>query len=568
MKVLVIGGNGYIGNRLVDYLVEQQYDITVVDRNDYISKELLEFNRNYSLMLREPCGLRYIKANYASLVDSFFKTFDSIVFLVNEFDFIELHHLLTILDPHQKFIYGKFGMKDELLYKLTDMLHSKHYCLDFGNLYGHSRNFNESISRDCHINHFCEAIVIIIKRGGFNSLLNLINFESLFSYKFKHVSDTLCDQLILTKRSQTITNTFSVKNCIVCNQTTSVFFNIGELPIDDYYHEIDDISDTRDISLYYCPNCFHIQANGTGKNIDLSFDKQFLYNFATYSLTRLGFFNHHQSDFKENEQVRILIIDGSNSGIDEAYKYIENQWGVKFSLHVSTLKDFDQLLISSAETFDIIVCFNFDHIVQIHETIGLLKHLLNKDGLLFLQSKSNIYSLRSLFNGINCHRVSYFSINSMKKLCTDNDLYLNHIIDIESHYCVYEIANRIYDSHLNELLYKDVTLGIYSDEYYTHFNLRLEMFKNSLQNKLYQHKLMNKIIVGYGYNSSLLNYCKIDSSTLEWIIDDSCTDNLSTPITDIPIKTSDSIIGLDNMIILKLKAGEIMGEIPSFEPFF
>lgn len=584
MQVLVIGGNGYIGNRLIDYLIEQQYDITIVDKNDYVNEQLLEFNKNYSLMLIEPCKLRYIKANYASLVDSFFKSFDSVVFLVNEFDFVELYQLLSILEPHQKFIYGKFETKDAILYKLTDIIHSKHYCLDFGTLYGHSRNFKENAGRDCHINHFCEAIIILIKRGGFNSLLDLNTFENFLSYKFKHVSesDTLVDKLVLMNRGQSQKNTYSVNNCLVCNETTSEFFNIGELPIDDYYHDTDDISDTRNISLHYCINCFHVQANGTGKDAPTKFDNSFLYNLAIYSLTRLGYFNNHQSDFKENEPVKILIVNGAGGagrggsgaggcGQDEAYKYIESQWGVKFSLHTCTLQEFDKLLISSAESFDIIIFFNFDHVFQIHETVGLLKQLLNKDGLLFLQSKSDINSLRSFFNGINCQRVSYFSTNSMKKLCTDNEMYLNNVIDIESKYCIYEIANRVYDSNLNDLLYKEMLIGIYGDEYYKQFKLRLEIFKNSLQTKLYQYKLMNKTIIGYGYNGALLNYCKIDSDILEWIIDDTVIENVSTPITDIPIKTSDSILGLDNTVILKLTSGQIMNDIPdvpSFEPFY
>jgi hypothetical protein len=575
MKVLVIGGNGYIGNRLLDYLVEQQYDITIVDKNDHVSKELLEFNKNYCNMLTGPCSLRYIKANYGCLVDSFFKAFDTVVFLVNEFDFIELYHLLTVLEPHQKFIYGKFEVKDELLHKLASMIHSKYYCLNFGNLYGYSRNFKENSGHDCHINYFCEAIVIIIKRGGFNSLFDLANFEMMFSYKFKHIpSDILIEPLVLARRelniqnTQNTQNTFNVKNCLICNQMTTSFFDIGELPIDDHYHDTDDISDTRDISLHYCGNCFHVQANGTGKvNFEFEFDNKFLYNLAIYSLTRLGYFNNHQSDFKENEQVNILIIDGKNQV--EVYKFIENMWGIKFCLHTCSIKDFDQLLISSTETFDIINFFNFDHLFQLHETIGLLKQLLNKDGLMFLQSGSNINTTRSLFNGINCQRISYFSINSMKKLCTDSEMYLNNAIDIDSQYHVFEVAARVYDTNLDELLYKDITLGIYGDEYYKNFNLRMNIFRNSLQNKLYEYKLMNKTIIGYGYNGTLLNYCKIDSDILEWIIDDSdVVENLSTPITDIQIKHVNSIIGLDNIVILKLQSVNLQNiNIPSVEPF-
>jgi hypothetical protein len=113
-----------------------------------------------------------------------------------------------------------------------------------------------------------------------------------------------------------------------------------------------------------------------------------------------------------------------------------------------------------------------------------------------------------------------------------------------------------------------MVLGIYGDEYYKHFKLHLEIFKNSLQTKLYQYKLMNKTVIGYGYNGALLNYCKIDSDILEWIIDDTVIENLSTPITDIPIKTSDSILGLDNTILLKLTTSDLSNEIPSFEPFY
>lgn len=541
-KILVIGGNGYIGNRLVDYLVEQKFDITILDRNDHVNDQLLDFNKLYSEMMDPPCAINYIKANYTRIVDTFFKAFDSIVFLVNEFDLADLCHLLNNLEPHQQFIFGKFCENDDQLYKLVSALHSSNYCcLDFGQLYGVSRNFKPETDKITHIDHFCEAVTTVIKTNFlFNGIFNFNNFESIFNFKFRNVSEMHSETSVILN-TIVVKDLNSTRNCQVCENLTTKFCNLGELPLDEY--------DVHDTSLYYCSDCFHIQSNGMGNAIEYldSEFKEFSYNLAIFSLARLGYFNNHQSDFKETGQVKILIIgDNYTDYQKEAYNFIQSECGMQLCVNTCRLKDIDNLLISASESFDLIICFDFDYIVNLHETLSLLKNLLNHDGLILLQCQSNITSSPlDFFNGVNSKRISYFSINSMKKLCSDNELYLNNGFDIDNHFYLYEVTNRSFNSNINELLHKDIELGIYGEEYYKHFELQLKKFKNTLQNKLYDIKISNKTLVGYGYNATLFNYCEINDNLLDWIIP-----NEIVPDTDIPIKTVDSIDGLNNHVII------------------
>jgi hypothetical protein len=537
-KILVIGGNGYIGNRLVDYFVEQKFDITILDRNDHVNDKLLEFNKLYSEMTS---SINYIKANYTRIADTFFKAFDSIVFLVNEFELVELCNLLNNLEPHQQFIFGKFCENDIQLHKLVSALHSSNYCcLDFGQLYGVSRNFKPEVDKITHIDHFCEAVTAVIVRNLFNGIFNFNNFQSIFNFKFSNVSEVQHSVILNTIVKNDLKN---YKNCRVCQNLTTKFCNVGELPLDEY--------DIHDTSLYYCSDCFHIQSNGTGNAIEnlCSEFKEFSYNLAIFSLTRLSYFNDHQSDFKETAQVKILIIgDGDNytNYQKEAYNLIQTECGIQLCVNTCRLKDIDNLLISAAESFDVIICFDFDYIINLHETLTLLKILLNHDGLIFLQCQSNITSSPvGFFNGVNSRRSSYFSLNSMKKLCSDNELYLNNGFEVDDQYYVYEVTNRVFNRNIDDLLYKDIELGIYGDQYYKHFELRLKMFKNTLQNKLYEIKLSNKTLVGYGYNATLFNYCEIDEDLLDWIIPHELI-----PDTDIQLKTIDSIDGLNNLAII------------------
>ncbi len=67
MKILVVGGAGYIGARLVPSLVGHKYDVTVLD--------LLWFGNNL------PDGVKVIKQDVFAVKEDFLKGFDQVIFL-------------------------------------------------------------------------------------------------------------------------------------------------------------------------------------------------------------------------------------------------------------------------------------------------------------------------------------------------------------------------------------------------------------------------------------------------------------------------------------------------------
>lgn len=123
MKVLILGGNGYIGSALLDYfylkknmesnleidnLKIDNLKIVVVD-TDYYSQNITKYN-----------DIQYIKAKYQDLPKKFYKNFDCIILLAGqssttsnknlnstiENNIKNFSYLFDIISKNQKFIYA------------------------------------------------------------------------------------------------------------------------------------------------------------------------------------------------------------------------------------------------------------------------------------------------------------------------------------------------------------------------------------------------------------------------------------------------------------------------------
>ena len=522
MNVLIIGGNGYIGNRLIDYL---QYDsVTVVDRNLYVNDALLEFNSKN--------GVRYIIGDYTNLVDSFFKTFDSIIFLA-DFQRNSVFHLLNCMLPHQKFIFGNYNdnsIKDVLFVTIS---FENAFCLNFGEIFGFSRNFrNDIVNGVTHIDHFCEAVVFIIKNSAVldNHVFNLELFKSTIGASSDAIKislngmsayDVICNLNRENKQDVTV----NINTCGTCKIQLIQFLDFDFT--ENVLHTEDTILDEYTIKLRYCPNCFYIcnSVPRAGSHC-VKQSKEFLYEFAMYTLLRLSRLNDHQSDFKESDPVKILVFNGDFS----SFEAIGMETGLRMELY-SNSDISDEFLMSHAGSFDIIQIFDFDYLVDFREILQLSKQLICVDGLIFLQTLGSFDLFR---DPITTDRVSYFNGNSMKQICTSLDLYLNAISN-----SVYEISEREnVNSNVSEFIYQEIVKGMYSDSVYNNLDVRMRMFKNNVQNRLYEFKLIGKKVLIDTTNYSLVHYLNVNE-IVDYIIGEVNNCELLAPGSDIPVRPID-----------------------------
>lgn len=265
-RILVIGGNGYIGSRLVQVLIkEEKYNVTVVDSNEYVNDSLLNQNK-----IRNSKGtVLYVIARYQDLGDSFFLDFDTIILLAGQssvsnsttMDSVMTNNILNfsrlsqIIKPTQKFIYAssssvygkteceaceacedsKFGepynyydFSKQTIDNLASLSGKMYFGLRFGTVNGYSDNLrndlminsmlingvqqgkifvsNKDINRPIlGIGDLCNGILKILQKGNINNsgVYNMNSFNATVDEIAKGISTSIdCEIGYLEKMSE------------------------------------------------------------------------------------------------------------------------------------------------------------------------------------------------------------------------------------------------------------------------------------------------------------------------------------------------------------------------------
>jgi nucleoside-diphosphate-sugar epimerase len=237
MKILIIGGTGYIGSRLFLHLEANGDDVETVD---------LEWFGNY-------VNPKNRKVNFNSLSSQFLKEFDAIIFLAayssvkmcdNNFyesfknNVLDFESFIKKINPSQKFIYAssssvycktsspatekdvtQFSKNYDFQKRVIDeiVLNSHLNCacgLRFGTVNGGSSNFRDDIMMNCmvisaiknkkilvrnpdiyrpilDIRDLCNAITGILKSDYSTGVYNLASFNAKAGELALRVSDQL-----------------------------------------------------------------------------------------------------------------------------------------------------------------------------------------------------------------------------------------------------------------------------------------------------------------------------------------------------------------------------------------
>ncbi len=229
MKILIIGGKGYIGTRLIDFLLQKSNDIVSLDSN------------NYSNKISQHPNVKYFETTYQNMPKHFFEQFTDIILFAGQGSVNNCKNinnvidnniknfawLLDIIKPEQKLIYAssssvygntnnliadeEFLLSDPYNYydwskqcidKLAKTSNKQYYGLRFGTVNGYSRNMrndiminsmyfnyknnnkifvsNQYLNRPIlGINDLCNAIYTIILNGSIekSGIYNLNSFN-------------------------------------------------------------------------------------------------------------------------------------------------------------------------------------------------------------------------------------------------------------------------------------------------------------------------------------------------------------------------------------------------------
>ncbi len=209
----------------------------------------------------------------------------------------------------------------------------------------------------------------------------------------------------------------------------------------------------------------------------------------------------------------------------------------------------------------------FNHIGYLREFMGFIKTALTDDGM-FMAEVPYLKTMVELtsFDTIYLEHTSFFLVKPLAQ-------FLKKFVMIIAHLEVNDYMGgsiRVYmqkggeESPLvKEYVTKEEEAGLYKKATYDAFMNRVRHFKFSLCNQLFAIKNSGGVIAGIGAatkGNTLLNYCKIDNSLLEFVTDASPLKvGKFTPGSHIPIKGDDALNqGITHALILPWNIGEFL----------
>ena len=201
--------------------------------------------------------------------------------------------------------------------------------------------------------------------------------------------------------------------------------------------------------------------------------------------------------------------------------------------------------------FDIITAQNvLAHTKYAYDFIKSCSEIMHDKSTLFIQTSQSNMIINNEFDTIYHEHISYFNVNSMKKLVERCGLFLNDVFKTDVHGTSYVFVitktNHLNKNGVEKLLKLETELGLY--DILTYPNYVYKCFKSiiDLKKTIEDLKLNGYNVIGYGAaakGNTLLNFGKIK---LDVIVDDnSLKHNLYTPGMNIPIVSSDYLNSLE-----------------------
>lgn len=331
-----------------------------------------------------------------------------------------------------------------------------------------------------------------------------------------------------------------MSNCLICNESLIELLELLEFPY-FIYENMTDISflfDKRFNMLFnYCPKCFHCQlskeqvkslSNNT-KDTKISYIKN-IYEDINIFLNE---------NISQNQKDVCVILENNyiNNFINAESQIIYDEF---------TINNF--LNIDENNTYDIILFYkSFDKTYKIKSLLNKSKKLLNTNGVIIIITSTECVVKDKKFDLINSSLVSFFSTNSLKTLCDQEQLSIQTIKNFQNTKSYFINSNNTIGNSNDVIknLYEDINNDLYSDKLYIMFNLKGLFIQNNIRRKLlklniHRFELDEKsLIIGWGITPesiNLINFCKLSDEYIDYFISFDLASNLLIPGTNILVK--------------------------------
>lgn len=338
-----------------------------------------------------------------------------------------------------------------------------------------------------------------------------------------------------------------IQRCRVCNGKNLVsYLDLGETPLANSFPKKNEIESEKKFPLkvLLCRDCYFSQ-------LSIVVDPEILFVNYFYSSGGVKTFEAHCEELSEElnksalKKGELIIDIASNDGsllvpfkqkgnavlgVDPA-KNLAKKANAK---GIETIAEFwsdrfAKKLLKKYGKAKIITAFNvFAHIDDMHSFVEGAKIMLDENGYLIIESPHILPMLRDTeFDTIYHEHLSYLSLKPLKKLLKSHGLKIAKVKKFPIHggsirlYIEHADKNTA-DGSLEEIIEEETREGIYSLKHYKKYQKHVDEIKKDLRNILLKLKKQGKKISGFGASAkgnTLLNYCQIDSKTVDCIFD-------------------------------------------------
>ena len=388
-----------------------------------------------------------------------------------------------------------------------------------------------------------------------------------------------------------MSNYYLEKKCRICSSNNlKMILDLGEQPPSNSFidkNKLNSLESKFPLRLFWCKDCYLVQL------LDIV-DKEYLFKNYFYMTSASKpivehFKKYAQDVFQEflQKDDSFVVEIGSNDGslLKEFKKLGASILGIEPATNLSELAN--QSNITTKNTFfssqvskeiiktrhaSVVIANNvIAHIEDLQDLMSGIKILIGNHGVFIFEVPYLVDLIKNLeFDTVYHEHLSYFSILPLLKLVKEFGL---EIFDIRKQ-LVHGGTLRIFVSKQNnfevsgsidDFINSEYELGLDKIQIYDSFSEKIKKLKIQLKELLIELKKEKKSLFGYGASAKgnvLLNYCKIDNSIFDFIIDTTPTkQGKYTPGTHIPVYSPDKILDEGNGSVALLLAWNYKSQI-------
>jgi SAM-dependent methyltransferase len=355
--------------------------------------------------------------------------------------------------------------------------------------------------------------------------------------------------------------------CFLCkSKNIYLAIDLGFHPLADTFLKKEQLGqpETRfPLNVVSCKNCGHLM-NGYIVPADERYQKNEYSYDSSNSKVAISHFDEFAQEAIQFADVtkKDLVVDfGSNVGTFLG-KFREhsacNVIGIEPSHNIAqiaekngikTVEDFINAdavkkILKTAKAKLITGTNVYNHIEDQEDFARNVKRLLANDGTLAVEMPyAGTLIDETLFDTIYLEHASYFFVAPLKKFWEKHGFKINHVTlndYMGGSMRVYLSRHMPEGPEVQKMINSEKKKGYFTPKSYKEFMARTVRFKTDLMRELYQIKAKGGVIIGIGAatkGNTLLNYCGINNTLLEYVTDASSLKvGKYTPGSHLPIK--------------------------------